>query len=153
VRQLFGDVLFTSGAQGLAGFAAKGGNSAHVYQFAYVPEAARGKEIGVGHGGEVVFVFGPRGLANVPFYAKRVKAITDADRDMVAQTQAYWTNFAKTGDPNGAGLPNWPGFSFAKPGVLVVGNDDTKAQTPFRARQLAILYGAWGRRTGIAVAP
>jgi carboxylesterase type B len=31
---------------------------------------------------------------------------------------ALWSNFAKTGDPNGAGLPNWPAYSNAKPQVM-----------------------------------
>ena len=30
-----------------------------------------------------------------------------ADQAVSAQTQAYWTNFARTGNPNGASLPAW----------------------------------------------
>jgi para-nitrobenzyl esterase len=30
----------------------------------------------------------------------------------------YWTNFAKTGNPNGAGAPEWKAFSDANPVVM-----------------------------------
>ena len=142
-RQLFGDALFASGAQAFSDFIAKDGEPAYVYQFAYVAEALRATTPGVGHGGEIAYVFGLRGLN--PVLASHATA---GDRAVVAQTQAYWTNFAKTGDPNGAGLPSWQLTSASMPKTLVVSNDGTKMVDGFRKTQLMLSYAAWTKRTG-----
>lgn len=50
---------------------------------------------------------------------------------------SYWTNFAKTGDPNGEGLPHWPTYAPNKYEVMHlradphVAPDDHRAQCEF----------------------
>jgi para-nitrobenzyl esterase len=41
-----------------------------------------------------------------------------SDRAMSEIITQYWTNFAKTGDPNGPGLPDWPAYSNARPQAM-----------------------------------
>jgi para-nitrobenzyl esterase len=45
---------------------------------------------------------------------------SDADRRVSELVSAYWTNFAKTGDPNGAELPRWPTFKTAPDQVMIL---------------------------------
>ncbi len=146
-RQIFGDALFASGAQGFASFDVKFGEPAYVYQFAYVYDAQRAFVSGVGHGGEVPYVFGLTGVSQIPAYALAAKLASAKDKGTVAMMQGYWTNFAKTGDPNGAGLPRWAPTSPSVPQTLLV-NDDPKTVAGFRKAQLAIVYAAWTKRTG-----
>ena len=44
--------------------------------------------------------------------------------------QQYWVNFAKTMNPNGAGLPNWPVYEEGKKTVMQFNNGTTLIETP-----------------------
>jgi carboxylesterase type B len=35
---------------------------------------------------------------------------TDIDRKIADMLSSYWTNFAKTSNPNGPGLTSWPAY-------------------------------------------
>jgi para-nitrobenzyl esterase len=141
-RQVFGDSLFTSAAQTLAGFVDKTGELARVYYFAYVADHFRGKVPGVNHGAEIPFVFGFRGLGFFGQFA------SDADRKTAQQIGDYWVNFARTGDPNGAGLTPWPAYANASRQTLLV-DDTIKAVPDFRRAQVEIMTGVWSKRVGL----
>jgi para-nitrobenzyl esterase len=67
---------------------------------------------GSGHGSDVPYAFqtlaGGRGGAPKPEDLKL--------SDMIS---SYWVNFAKSGDPNGPGLPKWPAFAENDQKVMV----------------------------------
>lgn len=75
------------------------------------------------HTAEIDFVFGT--LA--PQRPAKPGATPDAgDRELSSQMMSYWVNFARAGDPNGPGLPNWPAYRADKPEAMNFG-DATRA--------------------------
>jgi para-nitrobenzyl esterase len=44
------------------------------------------------------------------------------DRKVAEETSSYWVNFARSGNPNGPGLPLWPAFTNAENKVLYLGD-------------------------------
>ena len=65
-----------------------------------VPEGRRG--LGAYHSGDLAYAFGNVGVVGIDW--------TDWDRELSESMSRYWVNFARTGDPNGDGLPAWPRY-------------------------------------------
>ena len=76
------------------------------YYFAHSPPYPQGSPFAdwrAGHWAELRYVFDH--LSQEPW------AWTEADRALANEMATYWTNFAKSGDPNGDGVPVWPNFT------------------------------------------
>jgi para-nitrobenzyl esterase len=80
-------------------------------------------------------------------------APTPKDEAMSDLMRTYWTNFAKTGNPNGPGLPEWPAFDNAKPRTLYIASGNTKAISVVDENGLKALdeYFAWRRSAEAAL--
>lgn len=79
----------------------------YMYQFGYVPSNVQQRSpFGAGHGSEVSFVFNTLnarwGTQGEP---------SDQEKELAKTMNIYWTNFARTGNPNGEGITNWPNYN------------------------------------------
>jgi para-nitrobenzyl esterase len=70
-------------------------------------------DYGVFHSSELPYVFDNLRLLERPWQP--------ADFRVARQMAAYWTSFAKTGDPNQSGLPTWPVFKFGNETIMQLG--------------------------------
>ena len=97
---------------------AEGRHQVYLYQFDRVPPypaSSRYAGLGATHGMEMAYVFG--------HLDPQAASWTAADRRLSDAMTTYWTNFAKSGDPNGPWLPSWEPYTAAKPVMLYLDSE------------------------------
>lgn len=109
--------------------AAAGRRKVYFYQFSKAPPFREDDPyfgLGATHGMEMPYVF--------DHLDQQAFEWTAEDRELASVIPSYWTNFAKTGDPNGDGLPHWPEFAAEPDQVMNLGEEISPVLIPDRDR-------------------
>ena len=94
-----------------------GRNTVYYYHFTKSPPFPQGslyQNWGASHFAELWYVFDHLDQEHWDW--------TGADRNLAGAMSSYWVNFAKTGNPNGPGLPPWPAFKGTDDNVQYLGD-------------------------------
>ena len=99
---------------------------AYMYQFGYVPSTMRQRaRYGAGHGSETSFVFN---TLNARWGGSA--GSTPEEKELARIMNTYWVNFAKTGNPNGKGVPVWPLYDTQREMILDIDLDGKPVGKP-----------------------
>ena len=112
--QATNDIMIACPVGAEAALTTSAGRRAFVYRFDRSVPGKGESELGAFHALELPYVFGTfqaRAFSWLPF--------TSTDHKLSQIMQAYWTNFAKFGDPNGQGLPHWTPWNTRQEPYLV----------------------------------
>jgi para-nitrobenzyl esterase len=111
--RMLSDYVFAASAREAQAFA-ESDKPAYVYRFTRLAPGSDPIKVGAFHSAELGYVFGTQTSIDRPW--------SDRDRALSDQMEQYWTNFAKTGDPNAAGLPEWPRYGASADDVIGLGD-------------------------------
>ncbi|WP_144158194.1 carboxylesterase/lipase family protein [Paraburkholderia sp. BCC1885] len=113
---------------------------AYGYRFTHPEPGPLAARFATFHSSEVPYAFGTLEYGHRPFTAK--------DHAISRQLQSYWSNFIRTGNPNGPGLMTWPQLDSGN--FMQLG--DTQAVTPLLSKEQRDAFRDWlaaGGRIGL----
>ncbi len=90
---------------------------------------------GAYHSGDLAYAFDNVGLVGVGWNAR--------DHELSEQMSQYWVNFAKTGDPNGEGLPLWPKYDREGEPAIEFATFGTAAASKIRETKLDLFDASY----------
>ena len=134
---LYTDASFTYPMRAWAKGMATVPSDAYLYWFTWTPPIAERERYGAFHAAEIGYVFGNLELFD---------AVPAADDRALSELMAtMWTNFARTGEPNGEGLPVWPAYTRENEAYMEFGVD-SGAKSGLRTRRMELFERAWAIR-------
>jgi para-nitrobenzyl esterase len=117
-----------------------GKQRAYRYRFDLAPPSSLTTPAALGafHTAEIEYVFGTLGV-------NPSRSWRPDDRALSGIMQAYWINFARTGDPNGPGLPQWPVYVPANGWPVMALSPQPGAVKDDRRERYLFLNSVWAK--------
>ena len=125
-NQLITDTWFIQGALAMLDGADK--VSSDSYQYVFTRKSMAMPMMGAHHGAEIGYAFNTLGP----------KQGGEIDQKLAAAMIDYWVQFAKAGNPNGNGRPQWPAYTGNSASYLELG-DEIKVGHKYRQMEIATL--------------
>ena len=132
---LLGDAMFTWPMRAWARAMQTVPSETWLYWFTKEPPIADSDHYGAFHAAEIGYVFG-----NVDLFDATP---TDADRALSEVMATIWTQFARTGNPNGEGLPEWPAYTRQDEAYMEFGDDTGARSGGLRQAKMELFERAW----------